>query len=174
MDLRSSFVEIAILTELDYSSILYAANPEKFGVKRTLFLEEVIQMGKIMLGGGPTTQHLESMREVLEANEAAEVTQRSLSPVGFSVLSADETDVKVGTGGKLQRPEQLMVTFTKIPQNLLLSKHHACLTVVVAEDFRGGPLIVDDVDIGKKGTELVLRYDRVDHSASVEKATPLA
>ena len=48
------------------------------------------------------------------------------------------------------------------------------MTVVVAEDFRGGPLIVDDVDIGKKGTELVLRYDRVDHSASVEKATPLA
>ena len=71
-------------------------------------------MGKIMLGGGPTTQHLESMREVLEANEATEVTQRSLSPVGFSVLSTDEPAVKVGTGGKLQRPEQLMVTFTKI------------------------------------------------------------
>lgn len=131
-------------------------------------------MGKIMLGGGPTTQHLESMREMLEANEAAGTTQRPLSSVGFSVLSTDVPAVKVGTGGKLQRPERLMVTFIKIPQDLLLSKHHVRLTVIVAEDFRGDPLIMDGVDIGKKGTELVLRYDRVDHGASVEKATPPA
>lgn len=126
---------------------------------------------KIMLAGGPTTDQLEYLRKLQTSNAAPEAAPMTMPHVGFRVL--DEALMPtVGFGGKLRKPPRLEVQFTDIPTNLQLTQHHLRLKAVVVTDFADGPLMMDDVDAGKAGTELELSYDRVSHTASVERATP--
>lgn len=120
-------------------------------------------MSMILLTNGPTTEQMEAMKTLLEA-ENSEVTVHARF-----LVSVDGETVRHPFGG-VQRTPRLQTRVVKIAGTPRLTQQHLPVTVQVLEDFGGGELMYDGIDIGKAGTELELQYSFVDHVGEVEGA----
>lgn len=120
---------------------------------------------KILLTDGPSLELLEKMREIIKSgkDEGSPTVH-----VRFHVL-VDGTLRRHPKGG-INKTPRLAVSLIDIPVHPRLTRQHLKLTTKVVEDFEGGEVQFDGVDIGKAGTELKLTYSFVDRTGEVDNA----
>lgn len=128
---------------------------------------EGLRKSEVLLTDGPTQELLEKMRDIIKSGKGEE--GGPTVHVRFHV-SVDGT-IRSHPNGGTNRTPRLATSLIDMPSSPRFTRQHLPFTVKVLEDFEGGAVWFDGVDIGKAGTQLKLMYSFVDHAGEVIDAT---